>query len=85
VAANTVNTMPEETLELYLDHGTAVPISEADRAGAEAIFHRLAECGLDIADVARVLESEGVASFEASFDDLLGKLQEKADHLAGHG
>ena len=46
---------------------------------AEATFERLAECGIDIADVAAVLESEGVAAFAASFDDLLGKLQEKAD------
>jgi transaldolase len=85
VAPNTVNTMPEETLETYLDHGTVAPMSEADRAAAASSFQRLAECGIDIADVARVLETEGVASFAASFDDLLGKLQEKADLLAARG
>ena len=83
IGPDTVNTMPEETLELYLDHGEAVPISEADLAEAEATFERLAECGIDIADVAEVLETEGVAAFAASFDDLLGKLHEKADHHQG--
>jgi len=81
VAPNTVNTMPEETLETYLDHGTLVPISKADLAAAEGAFERLASCGIDIADVAAVLETEGVAAFAASFDDLLGKLQDKADAL----
>ena len=81
VAPNTVNTMPEETVELYLDHGSVVPISEADLAAGESAFERLAECGIDIADVAAVLETEGVAAFAASFDDVLAKLQEKADAL----
>jgi transaldolase len=81
VAPNTVNTMPEETLELYLDHGQVRPIGASDLKEAEATFAGLAECGVDIADVASVLETEGVAAFAASFDDLLGKLREKADVL----
>ncbi len=81
VAPNTVNTMPEETLDLYLDHGTLVPIGEADLAAAASTFEHLDECGIDIADVASVLEAEGVAAFDASFDDLLGKLREKAGAL----
>jgi len=81
VAPATVNTMPEETVELYLDHGTVVPISEADLDDAERSFTRLEECGIDIGPVAQVLENEGVAGFAASFDDLLDKLQEKAAAL----
>jgi transaldolase len=81
VAPHTVNTMPEETVQLYLDHGSVVPISEADLVAAESAFESLAECGIDIADVASVLETEGIASFAASFDDLLAKLQDKADAL----
>jgi transaldolase len=73
--------MPEETVQLYLDHGSVVPISEADLVAAESAFESLAECGIDIADVASVLETEGIASFAASFDDLLAKLQDKADAL----
>ena len=46
---------------------------------SEASFKSLAECGIDLADVAAVLETEGVAAFAASFDDLLDKLHEKAE------
>ena len=46
---------------------------------AKAAFERLAECGIDVAEVAETLETEGVAAFAASFDDLLDKLHEKAD------
>jgi transaldolase len=81
VAHNTVNTMPEDTLHHYLDHGSVQLISEADFAAAGATFESLAECGIDMADVSAVLETEGVAAFAASFDDLLGKLQEKADAI----
>ena len=81
VAHNTVNTMPEETLEHYLDHGRVEPVADADLAAAEATFERLAECGIDIADVAAVLETEGVDAFAASFDDLLDKLHEKAEAM----
>jgi len=82
VAPNTVNTMPEETVETYLDHGKVAAMTDADRAAAATAFESLAEVGIDIADVAAVLETEGVAAFGASFDDLLGKLKEKADLLA---
>jgi transaldolase len=81
VAHNTVNTMPEETLEHYLDHGHVEAITEADLVAAEADFESLAVCGIDMADVAEVLETEGVAAFAASFDDLLAKLQDKADAI----
>jgi transaldolase len=73
--------MPEETLDHYLDHGSVQLISEADLAEAAATFESLAECGIEMADVSAVLETEGVAAFAASFDDLLGKLQDKADAI----
>jgi len=83
VAPDTVNTMPEETVELFLDHGQLVPISKDDIEDAERSFQRLDECGVDIASVAEVLENEGVAAFTASFDDLLDKLHEKANTIGG--
>jgi transaldolase len=83
VAPETVNTMPEDTVELFLDHGQVVPLSKDDLEDAERGFERLAECGVDLAEVAEVLENEGVAAFAASFDDLLDKLQEKANAMGG--
>ena len=49
----------------------------------DAVIDRLAAAGIDMEDVAGVLETEGVASFAASFDDLMASLQDKAAELAG--
>ena len=75
--------MPEETLELFFDHGTVAPVSEADLDDAESSFARLAECGIDIADVAEVLEDEGVAAFAAPSTTCSTSSQEKAARPGG--
>ena len=48
---------------------------------AQAVLDGLAEVGVDMDDVARVLEDEGVASFAKAFDDLSANLAEKAAAL----
>jgi transaldolase len=45
---------------------------------AEATLDRLEEVGVDLADVSRTIEDEGITAFEKSFEDLLGALKEKA-------
>ncbi|MFT4235367.1 MAG: transaldolase [Microbacterium sp.] len=71
VAAGTVNTMPEKTLEATADHGvvTGDTITGA-YADAHAHFDALAAAGIDFADVTQVLEDEGVEKFIASWHDL---------------
>ena len=80
IGPDTVNTLPEATIEAFEERGTVARTIDADIAGARAVLADLAEVGVDMADVARVLEVEGVAAFEKSFDDLLETLQAKADH-----
>lgn len=79
IGPDTVNTLPENTLDAFEDHGTVARTVDADVAGARAALDRLAAVGIDMDDVAGVLEAEGVAAFEKSFDDLLETLQRKAD------
>lgn len=71
VAAGTVNTMPEKTLEATYDHavvtGDTVTGAYAD---ARAVMDGLAAVGIDFDDVTRVLEEEGVAKFIASWKEL---------------
>jgi transaldolase len=83
IAPDTVNTMPEATLEAFEARGTVARTADADLDGAEAVLARLAELGIDLDEVTRQLETEGVASFEKSFDGLLTSLQDKASSLAG--
>jgi transaldolase len=71
VAPGTVNTMPEKTLEATFDHGEiAGDTVTGAYAGAHQVFAKLADVGVDFADVTQVLEDEGVDKFIASWQDL---------------
>ncbi|WP_317442689.1 transaldolase [Streptomyces collinus] len=83
VAPNTVNTMPEATLEAVEDHGeitgnTIAGTYEQARADLDA----LEKLGISYDDVVRVLEEEGVEKFEASWNDLLKSTQAELERLA---
>jgi transaldolase len=82
IGPDTVNTMPEATLEATEDHAQLARTVDADLAAARETFTRLADVGIDMDDVADTLESEGVATFAKSYDQLLHTLQDKADALA---
>ncbi|MHB8245372.1 MAG: transaldolase [Acidimicrobiales bacterium] len=80
IGANTVNTMPEQTLEAFLDHGSvATTIDQFDHA--HEVLDQLAKVGVDLRDVARTLEQEGVTAFEKSFDEVRDRLRNKAAQL----
>lgn len=84
IAPHTVNTMPEGTLEAFDAEGTVARTADADLGAARAVLAELATLGVDLADVTKVLEDEGVAAFEKAFDELLSSLQAKASDLAPH-
>jgi transaldolase len=81
IGPDTVNTMPEETIDAFLDHGTVARTVDADPAAAEATLEQLGSVGVDLDDVAAVLEEQGVAAFAKSFDELIGALDTKAAEL----
>src|SRR5246500_2062827 len=57
VAPNTVNTMPEKTIDAVADHGVIAGDTVTGRAGeAQAMFDKLEAVGVDLADVFVVLE-----------------------------
>jgi transaldolase len=85
IGPHTVNTMPEETIEAFSDHGTVARTVDADPAGAAAALTALEAVGIDLADVARVLEEQGVTAFSKSFDELLDSLTAKAAELGAGG
>jgi transaldolase len=83
VAPNTVNTMPEATLDATADHGqitgdTITGTYEQARADLDA----LGELGISYDDVVQVLEDEGVAKFEQSWKDLLASTETELKRLA---
>ncbi|MCX5396341.1 transaldolase [Streptomyces sp. NBC_00102] len=83
VAPNTVNTMPEATLEAAADHGeitgdTITGGYEQARADLDAV----AKLGVSYDDVVALLESEGVEKFEAAWNDLLKSTEAELARLA---
>jgi transaldolase len=82
IGPDTVNTMPDETIAAFLDHGTPARTIDSDPEGARLALERVEAAGVDMADVARTLEDEGVASFAKSFDELLQSLSDKANALS---
>ena len=81
IGPDTVNTLPEATIEAFADHGTLARTVDASFADAEDTWAALAVAGVDMDDVSAKLEREGVDSFMKSFDELLEVLQTKADEL----
>src|ERR1039457_6292770 len=76
VAADTVNTMPEATIKATADHGelrgdTIHGTYDASRK----VFAELEKLGIGYDDVVQVLEDEGVAKFEASWNELLDTIK----------
>ncbi len=85
IGPDTVNTMPEATIDAFADHGTPARTVDADPAAAHLVLAQLHQVGVDLDDVARVLEEQGVASFSKSFDELLEALGTKAAELGAGG
>jgi transaldolase len=81
IGPDTVNTLPDATLEAFADHGNLARRVDADVDQAAAAWKGLAAVGVDLDEVADKLERDGVASFQKSFDELLGALAAKADEL----
>jgi transaldolase len=80
VAPNTVNTMPEKTIDAVADHGVITGDTVAGRAAeSQELFDKLAAVGVDLPDVFKVLEDEGVEKFEKSWLELLDATQEQLD------
>ncbi|HVA74900.1 MAG TPA: transaldolase [Acidimicrobiales bacterium] len=81
IGPHTVNTLPDKTIEAFEDHGSIKRTVDTGVDEAHDALDRLAKSGVDLADVARVLEEEGVSAFLKSYDELLQALEDKANGM----
>ncbi|NOT06688.1 MAG: transaldolase [Gemmatimonadales bacterium] len=81
IGPDTVNTLPPDTFEAYRDHGTPEPRIAAAMATACERLEALASVGIDLAEVTRFLEEDGVKKFAASYRDLLAGIDAKSTLL----
>jgi len=85
IGPETVNTMPEETIDAFQDHGLVANTIEQGIDEARKLFDDLREAGVDYDDVSDTLEREGVQKFSDSFEELKRGISEKREQLAAVG
>jgi transaldolase len=82
VAPETVNTMPEPTLEALIDHGTLRGNTGAQGYDeARAVLDELETLGIAYDDVVGVLETEGLKKFEDSWKQLIEGVTRELERL----
>jgi transaldolase len=81
-APSTINTMPEETLLAFADHGKVNDVLPVDGGNAEEILARFAKVGVDNAALATQLQREGALSFDKSWKELMDTIASKS-HILG--
>jgi transaldolase len=82
IGPDTVNTMPPATIDAFRDHGEVARTVDRDLPGERKIIADLEVAGISMADVTKLLLVEGLASFQKSFDTLLGRLETKTRAVA---
>jgi transaldolase len=79
----TVNTMPENTLHAFADHGEVGDLVPADGGNCELVLQEFAEAGIDVAALAARLQEEGKQSFNKSWEELLKSISSQRGVAAG--
>jgi transaldolase len=70
----TVNTMPDDTLEAFYDHGEVGEPLPADGGDVDAVLDRFARAGVDTGEVAAKLQHDGAASFVDAWNELMDRI-----------
>jgi transaldolase len=74
----TINTMPENTLKAFAEHGEVGEMLAPDGAAGEAVLAEFAGAGVDVDSLAARLQNEGAVSFVKSWNDLMACISEKS-------
>jgi transaldolase/glucose-6-phosphate isomerase len=81
IGPDTVNTVPPDTLDAFLDHGQVEPTLDTGLDLALNQMEELSDLGIDLDAVTEKLQEDGVFSFAASFTSLMENLSEKCERL----
>ena len=82
IGPDTVNTMPEETIKAFQDHGVPEEHLTSGTEEAHGLMDDLVQAGVDYEEVTQTLEREAIEKFSASFDELMSTLADKHDALS---
>ena len=74
IGPETINTMPQETLAAFRDHGKARPSLDSDLEGAKAILADLDAAGISLREVTDDLIVDGIKKFQEPYDKMIAAL-----------
>ena len=77
----TVNTMPENTLKAFAEHGELGPLIGSDGGDFEPVLAGFTKAGVDLDALAARLQEEGAAAFVASWNELMRVIASKSASL----
>ena len=80
-APNTINTMPEETLQAFDQHGRVDGVIPRGGGNCEQVLREFRSVGIDVVKLGVDLQNEGTKSFDDSWQDLLKAIQAKSQAL----
>lgn len=81
IGKDTVSTLPDNTLQAFLDHGSVEEALGSDASEARKVIDALKDSGIDVNNVCKKLLQDGIVAFEKSFDSLLASIESKAASL----
>jgi transaldolase len=81
-APDTINTMPDKTLEAFADHGKVGEPLPADGGDAEEVFQAHRDAGIDTDGLGLQLQKDGAEKFSKSWTDLLETIKSESERLA---
>jgi transaldolase len=81
-APDTINTMPQPTLDALIDHGHVGELLSADAVDADQMVAQFESRGIDVQGLAARLQTEGAKAFVDSWEDLMQKLAGKATKVS---
>jgi transaldolase len=85
IGPNTVDTMPPATIDAFREHGAVARTVDKKVSAAEGLLKEIEALGISMKDVTDKLLVDGIASFQKSFDELIGGLESKVGSLAPGG
>jgi transaldolase len=84
-APDTINTIPEETLRAFAEHGHVTGTMPADGGDSERVIGQFTKAGVDVAALGDQLQREGAQSFDDSWNKLLRSLASKSSPQTNAG
>ena len=82
IGQQTVNTMPEDTIHFFADHGSPKETLTRDIEAAGALIRQLRDAGLDVDAVTRDLQTEGVEKFTQSYQNALKAIKDRSQRVS---